>query len=149
MLEFDPTLDELRKTKELRDGLSVVVQIGETLWVTNCSPRSPGPAAVEADLEGLAYANGYLRLVGSHSRKRGQAVAEKPVRKNLKKLADVDTDPNRWLLARIPVVEVAECWYWRALRWTWRGRCECTGGGAARGRGSRSRWWAVRPFGYF
>ena len=34
-LEFDPTLDELRKTKELRDGLSVMVQIGETLWVTN------------------------------------------------------------------------------------------------------------------
>ncbi|MBC7446838.1 MAG: DUF3616 domain-containing protein [Hymenobacteraceae bacterium] len=144
VLEFDPVLDELRKTKQLRDGLSVAVQIGETFWVTNdetasverlsCQPARRGaparfadhtrflladylripappedpPDAVEADLEGIDYADGYLWLVGSHSRKRGQAVAGKSAKKNLKKLADVDTDPNRWLLARIPVVGVAE-----------------------------------------
>jgi Protein of unknown function (DUF3616) len=35
LLEFDPNLNKLSKGKELRDGLSVVVQIGDTLWVAN------------------------------------------------------------------------------------------------------------------
>jgi len=34
-LRFDPELNKLGKGKELRQGLSVVVQIGDTLWVTN------------------------------------------------------------------------------------------------------------------
>ena len=34
-LQFDPELDKLGKGKELRDGLSVAVQIGNTLWVAN------------------------------------------------------------------------------------------------------------------
>ena len=34
-LEFDPDLNTLRKDKKLRDGLSAVVQIGDTLWVAN------------------------------------------------------------------------------------------------------------------
>jgi Protein of unknown function (DUF3616) len=35
LLEFDPELNKLSKDKALRDGLSVVVQIGDTLWVAN------------------------------------------------------------------------------------------------------------------
>jgi hypothetical protein len=35
ILEFDPTLDVIGKGKELRDGLSVVVAIGNALWVAN------------------------------------------------------------------------------------------------------------------
>ena len=35
LLEFNPERDDLGKDKELRDGLSVAVQIGDTLWVTN------------------------------------------------------------------------------------------------------------------
>jgi Protein of unknown function (DUF3616) len=35
LLEFNPKLNKLSKGKELRDGLSVVMQIGETLWVAN------------------------------------------------------------------------------------------------------------------
>ena len=35
LLEFHPERDDLGKDKELRDGLSVAVQIGDTLWVTN------------------------------------------------------------------------------------------------------------------
>jgi hypothetical protein len=35
LLEFNPELNKLSKGKELRDGLSVVVQVGDTLWVTN------------------------------------------------------------------------------------------------------------------
>ncbi len=35
LLEFDPRLNKLRKDKKLSDGLSAVVQIGQTLWVAN------------------------------------------------------------------------------------------------------------------
>lgn len=35
LLEFHPERDDLGKGKELRDGLSAAVQIGDTLWVTN------------------------------------------------------------------------------------------------------------------
>jgi Protein of unknown function (DUF3616) len=35
LLEFNPELNKLSKDKALRDGLSVVVQIGDTLWVAN------------------------------------------------------------------------------------------------------------------
>lgn len=35
LLEFDPQLNKLRKDKKLSDGLSAVVQIGQTLWVAN------------------------------------------------------------------------------------------------------------------
>ena len=35
LLEFNPELNKLSKGKELRDGLSVVVQVGDTLWVAN------------------------------------------------------------------------------------------------------------------
>jgi len=34
-LEFDPQLNISDKEKQLRDGLSIVVQIGDTLWVAN------------------------------------------------------------------------------------------------------------------
>jgi hypothetical protein len=59
--------------------------------------------ASEVDIEGLDYDGSYLWLTGSHSTKR-----KKPKGKNLQKdilrLAEVATDPNRYLLARIPVV---------------------------------------------
>ena len=35
LLEFNPELNTLSKGKGLRDGLSVVVQVGDTLWVAN------------------------------------------------------------------------------------------------------------------
>jgi hypothetical protein len=35
LLEFDPDLNELAKDKKLWDGLSAVVQVGDTLWVAN------------------------------------------------------------------------------------------------------------------
>ncbi len=35
LLEFDPSLNQLRKDKKLWDGLSAVVQVGNTLWVAN------------------------------------------------------------------------------------------------------------------
>ncbi|MDQ5854378.1 MAG: DUF3616 domain-containing protein, partial [Chloroflexota bacterium] len=147
-LVFNPKLNQLGKKKELRHGLSVVVQVGDTLWVANDetlslerlarqqdSPASaptysqhtqfalndylrlpvPPPAdpddkeqIEEADLEGLDYHDGYLWLVGSHSRKRGkldEEDAKDPVEQNFKRLAKVSSEGNRFLLARIPLVE--------------------------------------------
>jgi Protein of unknown function (DUF3616) len=142
-LEFHPERDDLGKDKELRDGLSVAVQIGDTLWVTNDEtislerlsliegantgtsrygrhhtqfslhdylrlpvPPPPDPADLEeADVEGLAYDGGYLWLVGSHSLKRKQPKLKDGVEKAQQQLAKVGRDGNRYLLARIPVVE--------------------------------------------
>ncbi|NJO78139.1 MAG: DUF3616 domain-containing protein [Cyanobacteria bacterium RM1_2_2] len=57
----------------------------------------------EIDIEGLDYADSYLWLTGSHSTKR-----KKPKGKNLEKdiqrLAEIETDSNRFLIARIPLV---------------------------------------------
>lgn len=95
-LRFDPDLDRLDKDKQLRDGLSAVVLVENTLWVA-CDETTqlerlsredsdvyarhvafplsdyltlPAGEEEEADLEGLDVADGYLWLVGSHSRKR-------------------------------------------------------------------------------
>lgn len=142
LLEFNPEHNKLGKNKELRDGLSVAVQIRDTLWVTNDEtiglerlslvkgentdnyrygrhhkqfslndylqlPVPPDPAAdvVEVDMEGLAYEDGYLWLLGSHSLKRKNPKLQEGVKKAQKQLAKVSSDGNRYLLARIPVVK--------------------------------------------
>ena len=58
----------------------------------------------EIDIEGMAYSDGYLWLVGSHSVKRKQPKGKK-VKKDVQRLATITSDANRYLLARIPVVE--------------------------------------------
>jgi hypothetical protein len=143
LLEFDSQLNQLSKGKKLHDGLSVVVQIGPTLWVANDetisverlsrqegtagtdkygdhkqfalhdylqlpvppSDSKDGKKIEEADIEGLDYNNGYLWLVGSHSLKRSKPDPEDSSAKSIKRLAKVSSDGNRFLLARIPVVE--------------------------------------------
>jgi hypothetical protein len=146
VLEFDPAAAAIGKGKNLRDGLSVAAQIGESLWVANDEtislerltlnrsgengmpthgrahatfalidyldlpmPPSADPEdTVEADLEGLAYEEGMLWLVGSHSLKR-----KKPkdnTDKAAQQLAKISRDGNRFLLARIPVVEAEAGW---------------------------------------
>lgn len=65
----------------------------------------------EIDIEGLDYADGYLWVVGSHSAKRKKADATdvteklslKAMRKDIKRLAKIKEEDNRYLLARIPV----------------------------------------------
>lgn len=139
-LTFDPQLNKLSKKKELRQGLSAVVQLGATLWVANDeaitlerlalqgidnegnyhyadheqfalndylalpAPPSPdGKEVEEADIEGIAYADGYLWLVGSHSRKRKDVKPKSSLLENFARLAAVTSDGNRFLLARIPL----------------------------------------------
>ena len=58
----------------------------------------------EIDIEGMDYANHYLWLTGSHSTKRKKTKGKNP-KKDLERLATIETEPNRYLLARIPVVD--------------------------------------------
>ena len=133
MLRFDPAFPSLR------DGLSVALQIGDTLWVANdettslerlkiqdaapdgvvsCDEHQSFPLLeyldlpipkqdAEIDIEGLAYVpdSGYLWVVGSHSLKRKKSEAGTSAQKNIKRLSTVEADGNRFLLARIPVVQ--------------------------------------------
>ncbi len=140
-LEFDIKHVNLSEGKELRDGLSVALQIGNTLWVANDEsislerlslindngsyrygqhkqfllndylelpvPAPKDPADIEeVDVEGLGYGDGYLWLVGSHSLKRTNPTLEDGLKQAKKQLAKLSSDGNRYLLARIPLVEV-------------------------------------------
>ena len=58
----------------------------------------------EIDIEGMDYSEGYLWLTGSHSTKR-KKVKGKTDAKDLDRLATITTDLNRFILARIPVVD--------------------------------------------
>jgi hypothetical protein len=68
--------------------------------------RRRGPTA-EADLEGLAVADGYLWVTGSHSVVR-ETVTEHEGPKAIAALANVRRDGNRFLLARLPMQPSAE-----------------------------------------
>jgi hypothetical protein len=121
----------------VRDALSAVIPIGDTLWLANdetthlerlilqgedCDgnpqygdhthidlhaylqlPIAAGEKNSEIDVEGLDYHDGYLWLVGSHSLKRKQPPQGESVDKAIRKLAKLERDANRYLLARIPV----------------------------------------------
>src|SRR5215216_5077899 len=87
-LEFSPERDDLSKDKELRDGLSAVVQIENTLWVTNDETISLERLSfIEGDIAGnYGYGhhkqfslNDYLRL-------------PRPPSPNPKELEEVDVE---------------------------------------------------------
>ncbi len=59
----------------------------------------------EVDVEGLDYAGGYLWLVGSHSLTHKRPKLKNGPRKAQEQLGEVSRGGNRYLLARIPVVE--------------------------------------------
>ena len=63
----------------------------------------PGAADEEADLEGMAVANGYLWVVGSHGLKRKNAKVDRDDAENAERLAKVTLDRNRCLLACLPI----------------------------------------------
>jgi Protein of unknown function (DUF3616) len=63
----------------------------------------PGMAEEEADLEGMAVADGCLWVVGSHGLKRKNAKADRGHADNAKRLAKVALDGNRRLLACLPI----------------------------------------------
>jgi len=63
----------------------------------------PGAADEEADLEGMAVADGYLWVVGSHGLKRKNIKPDRAHADNAKRLAKVALDANRRLLACLPI----------------------------------------------
>ena len=63
----------------------------------------PGEAGEEADLEGMAVADGFLWVIGSHGLKRKNAKPDRDHADNAKRLAKVALDGNRRLLACLPV----------------------------------------------
>ena len=62
----------------------------------------PGTAGEEADLEGMAVADGFLWMVGSHGLKRKNVQPDRGDADNAKRLAKVVLDGNRRLLACLP-----------------------------------------------
>ncbi|NJM20489.1 MAG: DUF3616 domain-containing protein [Richelia sp. RM1_1_1] len=57
----------------------------------------------EIDIEGMDFSGGYLWLTGSHSTKRKKPKG-KDLQTDLARLATITTDLNRFILARIPVI---------------------------------------------
>jgi hypothetical protein len=68
----------------------------------------PGDAEEEADLEGMAVADGWLWVVGSHGHKRKNAKAGRADADNAKRLAKLQLDGNRRLLACLPIAHDAQ-----------------------------------------
>ena len=67
--------------------------------------RLPGGADGEMDIEGLCAEDGYLWVVGSHSLKRSKPKRDGGPDLALKRMEEVEREPNRFFLGRIPLVE--------------------------------------------
>lgn len=65
----------------------------------------PAPEAEEVDIEGFTTDGSYLWFTGSHSYKRKKPKPEFSDEKNIKRLAKISTEPNRYIIGRIPLVE--------------------------------------------
>ena len=58
----------------------------------------------EMDIEGLAAADGYLWIVGSHALKRKNAKRDEHGHEDaLERMAEIGRDPNRYFLGRVPL----------------------------------------------
>jgi hypothetical protein len=114
----------------IREHLSSVLRIGDELWLGSdegttlerLAPTAdgygdhrsfpihdfldlPGGADSEVDVEGLAYDDGWLWVIGSHSARRRKLRADDDdVAAARHRFAEVARDPNRYLLARVPMV---------------------------------------------
>ncbi|MEG4248964.1 DUF3616 domain-containing protein [Microcoleus sp. Pol10D4] len=66
------------------------------------------PGKSEIDIEGMDFSSDYLWLVGSHSTKRKKAKG-KDADKDIERLAQIETEVNRYFLARIPMKDGILC----------------------------------------
>ncbi|MBJ6125537.1 DUF3616 domain-containing protein [Microvirga splendida] len=68
----------------------------------------PAGADGEMDIEGLCAQDGFLWIVGSHSRKRSKPERdENDPTEALEEMEEIEREPNRYFLGRIPLVEEA------------------------------------------
>jgi hypothetical protein len=65
----------------------------------------PASEDKEIDIEGLTYSDYYLWFVGSHSYKRKKYKPNETDAKNLKRLATIESEANRYVLGRIPLID--------------------------------------------
>src|SRR5215216_5524031 len=133
VLEFDAALDTIKDGKSLRYNLSAVLQVGNNLLVASDETtfverltttddgftfrhnkrfllskffHLPQGDGKEIDIEGLAHSDNHLWVIGSHSLSRSKPKLESSdIAQDLKRLARIDNDANRYLLARIPALE--------------------------------------------
>lgn len=94
-------LDRLRRLEPvgdeaLRFGDTVTFRLSELFEL-------PGAADGEADLEGMAFADGYLWVVGSHGLKRKKVDPARSHAINAKSLCKLPLDANRLVFARLPL----------------------------------------------
>ena len=119
-LRFDPALSFTEKGKHVRDGLSASFLTGDNLWVS-CDERSalerlkrispdtfaehqsfdlnefldlPANGPCEVDVEGMAYEDHYIWLVGSHSLARKKPRKGDSPENQLKRLSKLKEDPT-------------------------------------------------------
>jgi hypothetical protein len=72
----------------------------------------PNGADSEMDIEGLWIDDGFLWITGSHSLKRDKPDPDEQSRdKALEELTDIDNDPNRYFLGRVPLEDRGEGLY--------------------------------------
>lgn len=119
---------------DIADSLSAVVVAGDSLWLASdeatsverlsssdgitfknhtsfslnnfiALPAQDTEFDQEIDIEGLDHHDSYLWLVGSHSIKRKKVANEGTTEKQIKRLAKTEIEGNRFLLARIPLLE--------------------------------------------
>ena len=117
--------------KHVRDGLSAAFRTENDLWLS-CDERTtierlsvqedgsfadhtsfeladflelPAQDKSEIDIEGIGMANSYLWIIGSHSLKRRKPKRHQSIKKQMKRLAEIASDPNRYVLARIPILK--------------------------------------------
>jgi hypothetical protein len=84
------------------DGRVTGYDAQATVALADLVPLPAGPDE-EADIEGLARANGWLWAIGSHSLKRKKIKPGQSDAKSRKRLATVVREDNRFILARLPL----------------------------------------------
>ncbi len=129
LLDFGDVTTPLSGGKDVRDGVSVAVRVGPNLFLATdegaglmrmtvgqdrfredgAFPLSefldlPGGAEDEVDVEGMEFRDPYLWITGSHGvkRRKPDPDADDPA-KEIARLAKTEDEPNRYLLARVPL----------------------------------------------
>ncbi|MGW0805123.1 DUF3616 domain-containing protein [Nonomuraea sp. NPDC002799] len=132
MEQVELRFDDTSRASETHTNLSAIRQSATGLWVAGDETATfehltwtgdhfggqrtfpladyvelPAGPDEEADIEGLARADGHLWLVGSHSLKRKRAKSKDP-EKAADRLATVVREENRFILARLPLAPGTE-----------------------------------------
>jgi hypothetical protein len=133
-LEFNEKYSLNADGEHVRDGLSSALVMGDNLWIVSDERNSlerltrldkhtfgnhrqfdlkdylelPCGPDCEVDVEGLGNDAYYLWVIGSHSLVRKKPKKQQDPEKQIERLAKVEEDPSRYLLARIPLVKDKE-----------------------------------------